>query len=271
MLFLSFFVSVASAACTPTSAVAVSARVDEAMGALEQLDQAAFHSAETAMLTDLGCLTETVPRSLAAGIHRVVGIGHFLDHETDGAERAFAAARAIEPAWHFPSAIAPAGHPLLTAWEARPVAALASTPLPAPATGDVLLDGRSARSRATELPAIFQRVSEDGSISQSAYLAPADPVPDYPTAPPVTVGSTTQVKEKHTSVPIAAIAAAGAAAAVGTYAVAGVYAGDYRNNDHDDAELTALRSKANSLSLTAAGIGGVALGLGVTAVIVGRW
>jgi hypothetical protein len=271
MLLLSVLVPIASAACSPSTATALSARVDEAMGAMEQLDQGAFHSAETALLTDLECLTETVPRSLAAGIHRVVGIGEYLDHNTDGAERAFAAARTIEPAWHFPSAIAPAGHPLLTAWEARPVGALASTPLPSPETGDVLLDGRSARTRATDLPAIFQRGGEDGSITQTTYLAPTDPVPAYPVAVVVSATTTTPLKARHTSVPIAAIAGASAAAAIGTYAVAGVYAGDYRSNDHTGPELDALRSKANSLSVTAAGIGGVALGLGVTAVLVGRW
>ena len=271
MILLSLLVPLAHAACTPSTSTALTLRVDEAMGAMEQLDQAAFVTAETALLADLTCIGETVPRSLAAGIHRVVGIGLYLQHDTDGAGRAFAAARTIEPAWRFPSSIAPAGHPLLTAWEARPVAALASLPLPAPARGDVLLDGRSARSRAAELPVIFQRTGEDGSIAQTLYLGPMDPVPSYEAAASPAISSTTPVKSKHTSVPVAAVAGAAAAAAIGTYAIAGVYAGDYRDNEHTDAELDGLRSKANAFSLTAAGIGGVALGLGVTAVVVGRW
>ena len=77
----------------------------------------------------LACVSEPVPRNVAAAVHRMTGLRGFVDRDPDRSTKAFAAGRYLEPAYKFPATLVPEGHPVLrdyeAAWGARDADALA--------------------------------------------------------------------------------------------------------------------------------------------------
>lgn len=93
------------------------------------------------------------------------------------AETAFAAARAIEPDFVLPSAVAT--DTVNEIYRALPPGRGAVQPLPRPREGAVRLDGTQARERPLERPTVFQRTGARGEVIESVYLIPGMPTPAY--------------------------------------------------------------------------------------------
>ncbi len=238
------------------------------MASWESMDQAAFRATTLKLVSHSPCLSEGAPRSLVAATHRLVGLALYQERDTPGAEAAFAAARLVEPAWSFPAALLPPGHPILLAYQARSPTTVVYSEAPRPREGTVSFDSRVGTARPSAVPTWFQRTDESGRVVASTYLFPTDALPPYDAARELVAQD---AEAGHGSRTLAIAGGATALLAGAVYAAAGVFADDYRNSPQTDAELNSLRATTNTLVFGAAGLGAAAAGLGVGAVIHGRW
>ena len=235
------------------------------------------------------CLMEPVDPELAALVHRMMGLGSFIERDQDRAREAFAAARVLQPDFSWPETLIPWGHPLLGLYQANPIDGGTFQTVPTPAAGWVYMDGRPSEPRPLEWPAILQVSDAEGAIQLSAYLWPDQPLPDYGVEPvtellpvpvpsadlqpgiPVTVAATsTTVRTGPRRWML--VTAGGAVAASGVlYALAARSNDTYWDPNTPYAELDAARSRTNGLVLASAGVAGVALGTGVAAFLELQW
>lgn len=263
------FVAVAAAACPATSAD-VQTALEDAEVAFGGMDLAAFRAATDRATEEVGCLSDALPRSLAARLHRAEGLRAFVDNDVVKATAAFASARAIEPRYEFPEALVPAEHPVRERYVQQDPGSGGEKVLAAPADGQIEVDGRPGAARPSARPVVAQWVKGDGSIPASAYLWPETPMFPYP------VGSAGEAKEvstrkARTSIPLAIGAGVAAAAAGGTWLVSNAAHGAYYGDEVTPKDLETLRSTTNTYFFTSVGTGIAAVGLGVGAVVVGKW
>ena len=225
-------------------------------------DPARFSEAATLALALLPCLAEPATPPLAARVHRVAGLAAYAAGDPDTELRAFAAARAADPAIElWPDRFVP-GHPLQTDWMAIDPTQGRRVSVPVPATGQTRFDGTPSIDRPVDTPTLFQLV--DGErVSLSARLDPAEPLPAYATA---TSASTARMDR----VLVWSAVGAGVAAA-GLYAGGALLAEDYRSGTHGDAELEDLRASANGLAIASGGVGAVGVGLLAVAAFTGSF
>ena len=132
----------------------------------------------------LRCLSEPLDASQAAHYHRVTGLVRFLEHQDEATRSAFAAARAIDPDFTLPAAIAPDRHPLHAFYTALDLAELPQEPLAPAAAGQLLRDGRPAEQARRALPAIYQLVDAEGAVDWTVLVLSGDPLPAYEVAAP---------------------------------------------------------------------------------------
>lgn len=156
--------------------------LERAEAAYQEMDLDGFRVEADEAARALPCSSEVLPRPLVARYHRLQGLRAFVVRDSDRAPLAFAAARAIEPAYVLPESMVPLDHPLRQMYGAVPVESRLTTPLPQPADGYVLIDGRESLDRPTNLPAVLQRVSGAGELISSVYLWPENPAPEYEVA-----------------------------------------------------------------------------------------
>lgn len=173
------------AACpAPTSTAQVLAALELAEAAYAAADPDALEQARAQAVRVLPCVQETVSRSLIARFHRTMGLAAFVAADTQAAERAFAAARHIEPGYIFPAEVVPPGNPALDHYLALSVEHPAMLPLdPPPAEGRLLLEGRPATSRAAAWPVVAQVLDGAGQVQHTAWAWPDQQLPPYPPAP----------------------------------------------------------------------------------------
>lgn len=274
------FLQAAFAACPATSGDLV-ASVEAAEAAFAALDVAAFRAATNKVTAEANCLADSASRPVVARLHRIEGLRAFVDGDTARADQAFAAARAIEPAYTFPEALVPEGHPVRVRYTALSPQPGGSTALPSPTSGYLTLDARSSRDRPADRPALLQVVGDDGGVRASAYLWPGDPPPSYdsaaavavapPPVPPTATKDPTPRERKGPNLPLAVAAGASLAVAGGTMGLAAGSHAAYYAEDARPADLDGLRARTNGLYLTSVGTGVLGVGLGVGAVLAGRW
>ncbi len=271
-VMFALLVTVAAAACPATSAD-VQTALEDAETAFGGMDLGAFRAATDRAGDEVGCLRDALPRSLAARLHRVEGLRAFVDNDVVRATAAFASARAIEPNYQFPEALVPAEHPVRERYVQQDPLSGGEAPVPRPADGQIEVDGRPGAPRPISRPVVTQWVRGDGSIPASAYVWPGDPLFDY--APTGALVAETPVRHPstsaRTSIPLAIGAGAAAALAGGTWFVSNAAHQDYYGDDVAPKDLDALRARTNSFFFASLGTGAAAVGLGVGAVIVGKW
>lgn len=167
----------------PEAAAATSADLAATLEAAEAsyatLDVDGFVGASERALGQVDCVTDPIPRSLAAAFHRIQGLRAFADRDTVGARRWFAAARTIEPGYSFPEAIVPVGNPVLVDYIAIDLAGGTTGPLK-PGAGRLTIDGRDAEERPLSWPAILQIYDAEGAVWDTELLRPGEPTPSYP-------------------------------------------------------------------------------------------
>jgi len=202
------------------------------------------------------CLVEPVDPDVAAHLHRVQALEHFIDDEEDQAFAALDASRALQPGGSYPSSVLPEGHTLRSRLAGLPRTGEDTRRLPRPRQGRIWLDGVDTRRVNPERPTLLQLADPEGRVTLSTYLRPGQPPPDY--------------ERKPVLRNILAITAGSAAAAFG-----GLYGGGaavrqqyFQADPGDDATLDRLRTTANGLSATGVAMGAVAVGAGIGAIVV---
>ncbi len=170
----------ASPCSSPTTTADVALSLEAAEAAFGQLDGMGFLTEIERAVDALPCVTDPVSRSLAARLHRTVGFKAFLQEDEAGAALAFAAARAIQPAYQLPTTLVPPDHPVRLLYEAQDTAIGATTALPPPAGGSLLVDGREVDLLPSETDAILQVVSDAGAVQLTALVEAGASPPQYP-------------------------------------------------------------------------------------------
>ena len=165
----------------PSSTLELRTLLEDAEDAYSRLDVAAFKAATDSARALLPCLSEPLPRTLAASFHRAMGLRLFVDRDSESAQLAFAAARSVEPLYRFPTTLVPEGHPVRVQYGAYPVELGEYLPVAQPA-GRITFDGTDVLQRPLSWPSIVQIYDEAGQIVETHYLQPAEPMPGYPLA-----------------------------------------------------------------------------------------
>jgi hypothetical protein len=263
---------------------------EEAQAAFGATKVPEFQAAIAQLDALVPCLMEPVDPELAALVHRMRGLGAFIERDQDRARQAFAAARVLEPDYSWPEELIPWGHPLLGMYQAQSVDDAAFETVPPPGSGWVYMDGRPSEPRPIEWPTILQVSDAEGAVQLSSYLWPGDSLPEYsvdlvtstvvpapvPTqtdepALPVTVAATSTTVRTGPR-PALLAAAGGAAVASGVlYALAARSQDQYWDPATPHADLDVARGRTNGLVLASAGAAGLALGSGVVAFLEVQW
>jgi hypothetical protein len=270
----------AAAAC-PATAADIDRAVGDAEAAYAGMDLDGFRAAVSTATADAGCLAERPPRATVASLHRAVGLAEFfVAKDAARAAGAFASARALEPAYTFPDRLVPKGHPLLKAYASQDPAASELEILPPSATGHIEVDTQPSATRPMDRPVLIQVVAEDGSVAAGVYAWPGDPLPGYASrqAPiaaketrPARPGTLPARARKGPNLPLAGGAVAALALAGASYGVAYSTHEQYYDPSTDASDRPGLRDATNALFVTSVGVGVVAVGLGVGAVVAGSW
>ena len=267
--------AIAYGACpTPATAVNIIEASENAAQAYQDADLNRFFETTSKLEELIPCLAEPLPRNVTAGVHRMMGLRAFIDRKGEKAEAAFGAARVIESAYRFPETMVPPGHPIMTAYESLDVTDPPSKPVASAEGGYFHFDGRPGNERPVTLPTVTQLFNADGGVELSAYLWPADGMFDYIEGSPAAVsGQDTAIDytKKGPNLPLA-ISAGGAGLAAGVlYGLASGKNAKFNSPGTAYEDGASLRASANTFALASGGAGVVAVGLGVGAVVAGRW
>lgn len=251
------------------AAAQLDADLDAALAAYEALDQDGFEASLERAAVGIPCLTEPVTPGQAARFHRLRGLAAFGRRDLELSEQRFAAARLGDPGYAFPDTLVPPASPVRERYTAIDPKSLKQRELPVPTEGALVLDGRIGTRRNLGLPVIFQRTSPTGGVVQGALLGPSDTVPDYP-ARVVEPEPKQKGRRLGKSVPLLIAAGVTGLASAGAYVGAKMSEGAFDELPANEPERgKALQRRTNGLSVASVGLGGIALGLGATAVIVG--
>lgn len=179
------FAGTASAECeAPATQSELAAISWEARTAFEAMDQAKFVDQMSQLKLTIPCVGEVIEPMGASTIHLLMGLERFGLKDLDGATLAFAAARSASNKYQMPESLAPAGHPLHAAFSTIPVENAETQDVAIIPEMTLYVDGTETATRSAAWPAVVQFASEDGTVKQTIYLAPEDPVPGA-TAPVV--------------------------------------------------------------------------------------
>jgi hypothetical protein len=235
----------------PSTPSEVATRLQAAESAFASLDDQAFaRSLEDAALL-LPCLDEVVSPALSASYHRMEGLRLFALGQESDAVLALRTSRHLEPAYSFPQELLSKDHFLTRLYLDLPTEEGATTRPPPPLQGALWFDGRAADRRPTERTTIFQVVSEDGRVGQTAYLRVDAPLPEY-----------AAVRRVRNRLLVASGAAVAGSAVFGGLALANRSAFlDTTNVDLDYQDLETLQARSRvwvgaSTTLLVLGVGG---------------
>lgn len=257
--------SPALAACeAPVGLLAIQDSMDVAERAFESMNLDSFLTSADQAASALPCLQEAATRPFAARYHRVQGLRAFVVRDADRAPLAFAAARALEPAYVFPETLVPPDHPLRVLYGQVPLDAGAPTPLPTLAHGYLLVDGRAGSTRNTAFPQLVQHIDEHGAVVSTDYLWPGAPDPAWP------LRAEAVVERRRHLVPLVSLAGLAVAGGAGAWAAHHGAIEDravYDDLSTPAAELDALYGQINRQERLAMGAGTLA-GLASAAAVV---
>lgn len=257
------WLAIAFACDTSTTTGDVRKALDAAEGAFAGADLDGFSVARDTAREAVTCLSEPLTSGLAAELHRMEGLAAFFAEEAERAPQAFASARRLEPDYRFPEDQVPPGNPLLDVYFTADPFAPPAVPVPEPAEGSLRFDGKEALSRPMSGPTVMQQLDGAGSLAQTTYLWPGQPLPAYAQAE-VVEPEPTKASLKRPLL----TGAAGAVVASGALFAANVAV----HNSYDDATdldtLDRIRGVNNGLSVGSGVTLAVGVGLGVSGLLV---
>lgn len=251
---------------SPTTVATLQAQVDAAEADAESTAENLGGLVAEA-LASVPCLVEPVPSSLAAKLHRMVGLEQARVDEFK-ALPAFSAARAIEP----DTPLTPSGNLGSTtigkAYDTVDPTRITWTELPAAADGTLRSDGQTPARRSEQLPVLLQL--ESGSdVLWSHYVAPGAPLPGYTVAAAASVPPPEPVADGDANAPLppaptptrakAALRWSGLGTAVVGGALYGLGAMELQEfNAQPDGSLTDPQAKGYQRRVNSLSVGGVA-------------
>ena len=280
----SMWVGQARAAC-PANGEWVRNDTKTALDAYAAGDMMGFSQAVSAVAEDVGCLTEPIDAAQIEAAHLALGLRAIVNDETAVAVAAFQAVYTMHPDYQPDDRLAPLDSPARKALdEAKLKGPGAENKVPPISSGYTwIVDG--AESAEPMLPAeratLVLLHSPDGSIVQSKYLPQGGAPDELVGAAQVEIAgvrmagqtkdSETRSGQKATSRPI--IYAAGGCAAVATVTLvsAALIKQSYLHAPEEDGLMEDKLAANRALGYTGYGFAVAAVGLGVTAVVIGRW
>ncbi len=273
MWWLAILAPALAADCeTPTSTQDVFDAVGSAHADLTEVDIDAFKAHADQAMAAVPCVTDSFNKHMAAELHRLQGLRRAIDGEKVRSAQAFAAARTLEPAYAFPLTMVPEGSPVVGDYQTLPIDTGASAAVPVPATGSLLFDSRSGGERPQHWPTLVQLLDGDGAVAQTAYLWPDDPMIAYEAsalAPLPDPDPQPKPKDRRSlGAPLLGGAIAAGVASGALYGISASNKAKWRDPTTPNAEIETLQGSINSTAAGSVGAGVLALGLGVTAVVV---
>lgn len=178
---LLLWIDAASACPTPVSLAELDAAAASVLGAFEDRNPDLLLRA-VALEQAIPCLADPLTPMVAATVHRAEGLAAFARQDHLNARLQFAAAHALDGG-RLPDWFAPPGNALWEDLDAIRLDDVERLDVPAPATGEIRIDGRAAPQRLA-LPVIVQILDANGLVTLTLALALGDPLPDYPHRPP---------------------------------------------------------------------------------------
>lgn len=208
--------------------------------------------------------------------YRARAIDRFSTGDAEGAAANFRAAKALQPAYVLDPGLGP---PLQQAYaSAEP--AQETRELAPPPEGWIVVDGKPASAAPVDRPYVVQWFGRDGGVRTTSLIG-AGELPSYAAAPaPVPTARARPAPAPVAPEPVAgghasrSLAIAGLAtdvAAGAGIAYAAILEDQVLSSDQPSSELQALVARNRVVGWSASALGVGALGLGVGAVVVGRW
>lgn len=262
MSLIALFAAAASAACDAPLSVDVIERTNsDVLDAWSRLDLTALEAAATELDAALPCVSTVLGPEDVAAYWRVRSFAAFSRGELADTELALAQARRVQPTYSLPTDVVPDQHPLRRMWDAAGTApAPHREPLPVPAEGWLVVDGRRATDAPTDAPYLLQWVRASGDVGATAMIA-VGAAPDYPLPPP----------ERHRSRGfVIGGVAAGLGGAVGL-GVASTLRARYLSAPPSEGPLQGVYTANHVVGVTGWSLLAVAGGLATTSLIVGEW
>ncbi len=261
----------------PTTTADVDGDLTQAEAAYAALDVNAFLAAMDHAAEVLPCVSDPVPRHLAARLHRFEGLRGFVQRKPTRSMAAFAAARSIEPAYVFPETLVPFGNPALQDYNALDPSSGRTVEVPEKTDGRLQFDGTVSLNRPIDRPAVLQLFSGEGGVEHTTYLWGHNEMPPYdtiapppepePVAPPPPVST---APRHPVNVPLLVATTAATVATGSLYAASWASRSAWASADDPD-RVVPLRKKTNGLVVASSAAAGVAVGLGVTTVVEARF
>jgi hypothetical protein len=162
--------------------------LDSADAALDDADVDGFRTTIEQVAMNVPCLSESIDPELAARLHTLQGIRHYVAGNPDEAMSSFLAARVLNPDTSLPAGLFPEGHEIHGVFNKVDVGEVQSFRLPAPKEGDLLIDGVVARAKPLDRPFVAQRVTGD-TVVDTRYLGVGEAVINYKAVPLTRVAS----------------------------------------------------------------------------------
>lgn len=240
--------------------------INQAESAFTNLDADAFAQSRDA-LSQLECVSEPLPTSVASGWFRVRALDAHLRRAPEDLLANAAAFAEIDPTPPS-SVVAPKGHPVRNAWEiAREAGASPTRLLDVPLAGRVRIDGRDTLDLPTGRPSLYQFIDQDGKVAWTHLATPGqEKLPTYEiTTEDHRAAYTNMLIVERPRKPIALPILAGVAAAgsIASFSAAGYTRHRFLKTVKDGDRLEGLKRSNNALNITGASLGVAALGLGV--------
>ena len=231
--------------------------------AFRALDVEGLNEAANEARRMVPCLGDRVRPVDAAAFHRLQALSAFANRKEGRTLREFHAARRLDPGWMGISDVAPAGHPLLTLYEASLTAVESRLePIQPPPGGFVNVDGIRGAPRPVGLSSIVQVYASDTHLLQSLFLAGDQATPVFGTA-----WKPDDPKGRLAKKMVIGFAIADTVGALGCYALSVQARKRFDDESTPYSELESLQGRTNTMFMASAIMGGAAVVLGATAVI----
>ncbi len=284
-LLLSVLIPSARAAC-PVSSSQLGADLDAAYAAYAAFDLPTFSTRATAAHDELACVSEVLSPATSARVHLIEGLRAWVAKDPTAMTSSFRGLIASDPSFALPLDIAPNGSRVRTVFtDAQAAGTGATKDLTVGPGVSLRVDGAAPGHKIPVERAAVVQVSGTAAL-KTWYLIGGDAPADLVAAvqgPPVqapAVASVSRIpasgpavpkpKSGHTSL---ALLLSGVGVGVASGVALGVAGGLYDglpNQPTLDA-ANAAYGENHVFGYSGFGLGAVALGLGATAVIVGKW
>lgn len=228
-----------------------------------------FHSANALAWELVPCFDELVRPDAVARWYVVLGVQAFLDRDQSAVLRYFQMARFLDPTYGCDDTLGPVGHPLRLACEQASLAPpFGERPFEGKVRGALFIDGLEASALPAERPFVAQVIAPDGDVRRTWFVQ--DALPDMLSGERESRWSRRLAIGSMGSAMLAAGLWAGVARGVDGYFDLAVDVGRTEGMGPPEAEQQARRAATgvNALGIGAQVSSGLALGLGVSALVV---